>query len=121
MHLSLDKPIVKLNLEARSTTSLSFTWSLLSDSMSNLHLQYYTLRYRMDQDSTWLTERISSQVNSFVLTDLQPYTLYTVQLLATNFHFTSDPSHVTAMTGAAGKIETLYCVKDILVVCWYCL
>lgn len=99
--VKVDKPIVKLNLEARSTTSLSFTWSLLSDGMSNLHLQYYTLRYRMDQDSTWLTERISSQVNSFVLTDLQPYTLYTVQLLATNLHFTSDPSRVTAMTGAA--------------------
>lgn len=75
----------------------------------------------MDQDSTWLTERISPQDNSYVLTDLQPYTLYTVQLLATNLHFTSDPSRVTAMTGAAGKIKTLYSVKDILVVCWYCL
>ena len=86
--------------------------------MSKLHLRYYTLQYRMDQDSTWLKKTISSEVNSYVLTGLQPYTLYTVQLLATNMHFTSVPSRVTAKTGAAGKIETLY---SVLVVCSYCL
>ena len=72
----------------------------------------------MDQDSAWLKKTISPEDNSYVLTGLQPYTLYTVQLLATNLHFTSDPSRVTAKTGAAGKIGTLY---SVLVVCSYCL
>ncbi|XP_022808866.1 receptor-type tyrosine-protein phosphatase epsilon-like [Stylophora pistillata] len=69
--------------------------------MSKLHLQHYTLQYRTDQDSHWSTKRISSEKSSFLLTDLQPYTWYTVQLLATNFHFTSDPSRVITRTGEA--------------------
>lgn len=38
-----------------------------------------------------------------------------------NLYFISDLSRVIVMIGVVGKIEILYFVKDILVVCWYCL
>ena len=102
-----DKPNVRLEFERGSPFALTFT--LKADDRSN-SLQYYTLQYRTDDSNGWIKKisKIPPTRTSYELSDLQPYTVYIVELYGTNKHFTSDSFQVKVRTSEYGEIYFLY-------------
>lgn len=96
-------PVVKLRVVRRQSDSLFLEWLLLSDGATNSYISHYTLQYHTDHSNEGIerTIRISSEKTNYQLHNLQPYTKYTIELFATNKHFSSETSKVEAMTTEA--------------------
>ncbi|KAK2554980.1 Receptor-type tyrosine-protein phosphatase delta [Acropora cervicornis] len=96
-------PVVKLKVVRRQSDSLFLEWLLLSDGATNSFISHYTLQYHTDHSNGGIerTIQISSEKTNYQLHDLQPYTKYTIELFATNKHFSSETSKVEAMTTEA--------------------
>lgn len=103
-------PVVDLKVVRRQSDSLFLEWQLLSDGATNSYISHYTLQYHTDHSNGGIerTIRISSEKTNYQLHDLQPYTKYTIELFATNKHFSSETSQVEAMTTEAGKSDEVF-------------
>lgn len=102
--------MVDLKVVRRQSDSLFLEWQLLSDGATNSYISHYTLQYHTDHSNGGIerTIRISSEKTNYQLHDLQPYTKYTIELFATNKHFSSETSQVEAMTTEAGKSDEVF-------------
>ena len=99
------KPVVDLKVVRRLSDSLFVEWLLLSDEATNSFISHYTLQYQTDYSNGWIKTipLIPSEKRSYQLRDLRPYTKYTIELYATNKHFSSETSRKTGWTTEAGK------------------
>ena len=102
--------MVELKVVRRQSHSLFLEWALLSDEATNSFISHYTLQYQTDHSNGGVekTIQISSEKTNYQLRDLQPYTTYTIELFATNEHFSSETSKVEATTTEAGKSDEVF-------------
>lgn len=97
------KPEVQLYVLFTSSNQVLLKWSLLS--RGNSAVKRYLIRYSLGAGSPWINQvTISPAVTFYLMRDLKSSTKYHVELLATNEHFTSEPSVVEASTQKSGKL-----------------
>lgn len=102
--VSTEKPgPIKVAILVKTKKSIMFQWTVTGNGQSPI--TYFTIKWKKQGAVIWEgIQTLEAYASDYDVKNLDPFTVYTIQVLASNKYFTSDPVEFIGKTVEAGMV-----------------
>jgi len=94
---------IKVEILVKTKTSIMFQWTVSGNGQSPI--TYFTIKWKKTGAVVWEgIQTLEAYASDYDVKNLDSFTAYTIQVLASNKYFTSDPVEFEGKTVEAGMV-----------------